>query len=148
MVLFHRAIRKYGPAAFVSEVLACCLDMTAAHAAERAVIAELRTMCPAGYNITAGGQGTLGRVKSPRERQAISASKTGKTLSPDVRARMSAAHIGLTHTPEAKLKIAAGNRDRVWTEESRAKLRASKAGNKQLHRACYVGRHARQDIRG
>lgn len=50
-----RAIRKYGPAAFVMTALAACKNQMELDAAEDAFIVELGTLFPDGYNLKRGG---------------------------------------------------------------------------------------------
>lgn len=57
----YRAIRKYGAKDFRTTLLERVTTEAAAHLAERLWIKELGTFAPGGYNLTLGGEGTVGR---------------------------------------------------------------------------------------
>jgi len=111
-----RAITKFGVANVKIEVLAetnswdelCWLEMMA--------IAGLGTMAPAGYNITAGGDGTPGVEITKERRAGISAKLKGVPKSAAARAAMSKAQRGVAKkwTPEWKEAIRAANRGAQW----------------------------------
>jgi group I intron endonuclease len=91
--ILHRAINKYGRAAFVMEILCEVTSFDAACAAEREAIVYHETIVPGGYNIAHGGAGAPG-VSRPHlieTRLKISASHKGKVFSAETRAKMSAA---------------------------------------------------------
>ena len=58
-----------------------------------------------GYNLTDGGEGTLGHTHSDESRKKISASNTGKVRSDETRKRMSATSKLHVHTEEENKKI-------------------------------------------
>src|ERR1700680_4604804 len=64
----YAAIRKYGRGAFDVVHLADALTLEDARAIEQQLIAERGTLFPGGYNLTEGGEGTIGRVVSPELR--------------------------------------------------------------------------------
>ena len=69
--LIHRAIKKYGVEAFVFTHVADCFDVETAKTLERAFIVEHNTKMPNGYNMTDGGDGTLGMKKTEEHKQKI-----------------------------------------------------------------------------
>lgn len=102
---------------FQVAVLEECSDIEALRAAECFYIAAFRALGMRLLNLTDGGEGVIGYVKS-REVIARAAAKVrGRKMSPEQRARMSAGH----STPEQRALRAAANRRRVWSAESRAK---------------------------
>ena len=136
----HRAIRKYGARAFQRTLLERMSTEAGAHHAERLWIAELGTYGRGGYNSTAGGEGTLGRVLSAESRARISVAHTGRVRSAEARANMSAGRKGLVPTLETKAKMSAAQTARrrapvsadfrarmaaLWTPERRAIMSAT-----------------------
>ena len=88
--LLHRAIRKYGFDSFDGEVLQTEEGSSEAmFAAEVSYIAQCGTIAPGGYNLTRGGEGTLGHKMSPEGKERLSALRTGTKASPETRAKMS-----------------------------------------------------------
>lgn len=97
---FYAALRKYGVDAFVWDVLYQsedgdhCLNVM-----EPRFIAEHQSFGPSGYNLTAGGEGCLGRNGPQKKhgppavdhREAISRAKKGVPLSVDHRQALSSA---------------------------------------------------------
>lgn len=79
----HAAIRKYGFENMVIETLHPSQDIDELRALEVAAIANHNTVSPAGYNLTVGGEGTLGHVLSDEHRAAISARMFAKWLDPE-----------------------------------------------------------------
>jgi len=126
----QKAIRKYSKRVFKLETLYEAVDWLEACKVERGLIAQYGTLVPNGYNLTAGGEGTLGlKVWA------------GKRHTPETKAKMSAWQIGKKLSEETKQKIAAkakgrkkkpehveAMRGRLFTEEHRAKIRASLKG--------------------
>jgi group I intron endonuclease len=114
----YNAIRKYGEDSFKVQVLAMDnpdnLPML-----EISAIKRYGTFGVGGYNLTAGGEGTLGRsfTVSEETKQKISISRIGKR--PDYQ-----------HSDETKRKISERNKGKVISEESKAKMSAA-AKNRQ-----------------
>lgn len=127
----HAAIRKYGFDAMQIETLADTCDLEELHRLEVAKIAELNTVAPRGYNLTAGGEGTTGHSVSEEHRQAIGERMKQNWLDPDfvaMRKRKSSEHIA-TRTPDQQAAFQAGSRA-YWTPEKYAE-RAAIVGPKQ-----------------
>ena len=156
-VMLHRAILKYGAAAFVRETIGEYDTGAEALAGEIEWIARLGTKAPNGYNLTEGGDGARGLIPGPETRAKMRAWQVGKTISAEQRAKMSATRTGMKVGPqsevaksrkseallghemsaETRAKIGDANRGRpahnkgsVHTEESRAKIRAAWAARK------------------
>jgi group I intron endonuclease len=145
---FHAAIRKYGPEAFEWAVLIRAGSFAEALTEEIRLIAELRPE----YNLTAGGEGTNGIVRSketverhrasragwrptPEMRQRQSKAMRGHAVSEETRRKISAAHKGMKYTPETIAAMSAGQRKRFsqsgHTPETRAKMSATRRGRKR-----------------
>ena len=100
---FYRAIQKYTWAGFYHEILAVGLTEAEAKDLEIATIKEFSSADKKyGYNVTHGGDGSLGHPHSEETRKRMSESRIGKycgknshnygrTLSDDIRKKMSAA---------------------------------------------------------
>lgn len=90
----RRAIAKYGEAQFTVEVVCCARTWEDLCAAEVALIAQRNTRAPNGYNITLGGEGARGCIRTAAHRAAISRAHLGKQRSAITRAKLSAAMSG------------------------------------------------------
>ena len=69
--LIHKAIKKYGVDAFVFTHVADAFDAESAKIIERMLIAEHNTKMPHGYNMTDGGDGTMGMAKTEEHKQKL-----------------------------------------------------------------------------
>lgn len=77
--LVHRAMAKYGLAAFAHQVVACSSTWSAGVVAEQQLIEQYGSHASrGGYNLTFGGEGPKGRVCSPETKRRMSASKIGR----------------------------------------------------------------------
>lgn len=108
--VLSQAIRKHGKDAFDVSTVASALPGSSIEALfnlERAVIAQERTKCPVGYNMTDGGDGTIGYVYTPEQ----CAARARRKHSAETRAKMSAARKGRPcHTAQSRAKISAANK--------------------------------------
>lgn len=115
LYVVHTAIRKYGPDAFIVELLEETTD-NQLNDRERYWIAELQ---PA-YNMTEGGDGVRGHTHTAETRAKLSAMRTGEKNH----------FYGKKHSAETRAKISATKRSQPppdITPEHRAKLRARQA---------------------
>jgi hypothetical protein len=85
----HSAIRKYGQDRFLVETLVIADDIDYLHELELKAIKTFGTLHPAGYNLTAGGEGILGL--SERSKLKRSEALKGRPVSSEARAKISAA---------------------------------------------------------
>lgn len=85
----HRAVRKFGIANFKYCVYLLG-ETSELPELEQLLIAERNTMAPSGYNLTKGGEGTVGRVYSAETRAKIGAKSLGRVISAEGRARANA----------------------------------------------------------
>lgn len=125
---FHRAIRKYGHAAFVRTILDRLRTSEAALKAERLWIRELETFGANGYNATAGGEGAPGREVSEETRERLAAAARARFADPREREKIGAAHLGRKQAPAVVEARAAMHRGRKASLETREKLSAAKRG--------------------
>lgn len=135
---FHRAIKKYGFDNFKYEVLVTVdlddeqelkqkLDFF-----EKFYIRKFHTFGENGYNLTAGGGGTLGVKLSEEAKQNISEVHKGKALSEEHKKHLSEAHKGIKLPPcseETRRKLSEAGKGRIVSEETKAKLSESHKGH-------------------
>ncbi len=135
-LFLYRAIRKYGPDAFVIKSLVCPYDKQQMDALEIFFIRTLETQNELiGYNITAGGGGRLG-IKRPHTqeekdhmslvmkdrtitwRDKIAASQKGRKFTPEHIAALVKGQTGCKKTRSAEhCKKIRENKIRWWAEK-------------------------------
>ena len=120
--LLYRAWRKHGEP--ILKVLAVVEDAIL-HETEIKAIASYGTMAPGGYNMTLGGEGTLGWIPSLETRAKLRAASTGKGHSPETRAKLSAITKAMVVSLETRAKLSAAHKGRVVSPETRAKIGAA-----------------------
>lgn len=121
----QRAWKKYGPGAFVFEVLERVADLSILIEREQHWL-DRRLAAKTAYNMAKVAGSRLGMTSSPVTRARISAAKKGKPLSAEARAKLSAA--ALARSPEVAAKIAASRPRLAHTAESRAAISAKLKG--------------------
>lgn len=99
---------------------------------------------PYGYNLTDGGEGTVGLERTPEHRAKLAASKRGKNNpsygnhpSNETRAKRSASLKGRRFSEEHRAKLAAAHRGRTLSPEHRAKIAATERGNNPFKNLLY-----------
>lgn len=129
--LFSRAIKKYGWDNFKHIVLLENLSKEMACECEKYLIAKFQTNNPKyGYNVTAGGDGTLGHTLTPEAIEKMRKANLGKHLSEAHKQKISQSEKGKKLSDEHKKKISEANRGRVFSDEHRTKLSLSHKGYK------------------
>lgn len=114
---FHRAIKKYGHENFCTQILFITQDASLCSLIEKTMIKYYETRDTRyGYNLTDGGEGTLGRVLSQETKDKISRAHIGKKFSLESRKKMSVAKSGRT-VPSL--------RGKPLSAQTRAKISAS-----------------------
>ena len=115
----YNAIKKYEEDSFEVQVLAIAHPDDLPRL-EISAILEHGTFGTNGYNLTAGGEDTLGRsfTVSEETKQKISISRTGKRSD-------------YQHSEETKRKISEGNKGKLISEESKEKMSIA-AKNRQV----------------
>lgn len=81
-------------------------------------------------NLTDGGDGTAGRVRSLEERQKISLAREGCKMSDQAKQRMMAARARTLEDPLVRERFAAAQRGKKQSEETKAKRAAALKGRK------------------
>lgn len=125
----YDAIRVYGESCFSVEFVMDCETHEQACAEERRIIAELNSMLPNGYNMTAGGDGVplspelhkkAGDKKRGRftEKQWEAAlRRRGVKLSPEHILKVAAKHVGSKRSEETRVRMSEAQRLR-WAYRS------------------------------
>lgn len=125
--LIHRAIKKYGIDAFVFTHIADAFDAESAKMIERMLIAERNTKMPHGYNMTDGGDGTMGMAKTKEHKQKIRESnKKTWDSRPDLKKAIGEMNSVLNKgKPSAKKGIPSGRKGIPHSPEHAAKIKES-----------------------
>ena len=120
----HSAILKYGKDAFHTEIIPYPhISHKALCAVEQWKIAQLDTEAPNGYNLTRGGEGSLGYKPTQQHRHRLSKAGTGKTLSQSTRDKISIANTGKVKSAEHREKLGKSHKGKTLSKEHREKLR-------------------------
>ena len=148
---FHNALKKYGADSFLWEIICFCLSRDDADAKESKFIKVFNSKVPAGYNMTDGGEGTLGchpseetKAKSSKA-QKMYIQRTGKINflgmkhTVESRAKISAAQTGKKrgpHSVEHRENIRKALQGRKLTEEQKAKISKGLTGLRHSKESC------------
>lgn len=133
------AIRKYGEDSFLVEHLALAMCWEDLLLLERQVISQYNSVCPSGYNMTGGGEGSFGIKPSDGKRKRISESLTGRVLSLDHRIAVGLAQKGKTIPPSTRKKMSDAHKSRPPMSEEQKSIRRE-AANRQ-HAARRIENH-------
>lgn len=119
--LFWKAINKYGWENIEHKIIFEELSSFDAKKMEILLIRIYRTQDSRyGYNLTAGGDGSLGHIRSAETRAKDSAARMGNKY-----------HLGHKATDEARAKMSAARKGKIFpSDETRAKIGAKSVGNK------------------
>ena len=106
-----KAIRKYGIENFLYGIIKGCSSKAELDYWEKFFIIALKTKTPIGYNLTDGGEGTVGRRHTPETIAKMSAIKLGKKRSAETCAKISESRkgigLGIPRSYETCAKISA-----------------------------------------
>lgn len=117
------AIRKYGD--FEVKVLVEA-EWDYLVELEVAAISAFETRYPNGYNLTDGGEGTVGRRVTETEREASRQRNLRKIADGTFHLKPPA---GYTHSAETRAKMSRSRMGREFSEETRKKIGLTKVGN-------------------
>ena len=96
----YNAIKKYGNLAFIYYIIEYC-ESDKLNEREQYYIKEWNTRAPNGYNLTNGGDGTLGYSPSPETIEKLSISHRGKHQSPEAIEKKRKATAGIPRSIKA-----------------------------------------------
>ena len=111
ILLFHKALRKYGDDCWASQVLDKCETLAEARELEKKFIAKYRTSERGlGYNMTEGGEGSncKGKVLTLEHRLKVIAGLRKHVWTAEEYKSRGLKLRGLKRTPEARLRISRG----------------------------------------
>lgn len=134
-----RAIRKYGEKLFAWNIYYDVEDYEAALDLEVSLITELKPK----YNLTSGGEGAAGVVRTPEWREKIAVANRGKKRDPEAIARVAAKLRGRKRSAAAIAKLSAAMMGHPVSAIARAKIAARQRGRKMPleHRAKLIAFH-------
>lgn len=116
----RRAIKKYGKENFKKEIMAWCYTKKHLNFLEQLYIDTFNTKVPNGYNLTDGGEGTLGFKPSEETRKKLS--DAGRNITEETRCKRSATLNGHEISEETKKKISKSLTGRKLSEEHKQKI--------------------------
>lgn len=109
---FHRALKKYGKSNFTWEIIENCNSKQELDDMEFHYIKQYDSF-KNGYNMTFGGEGTIGRVCKESTKRKISKTKTGVKFDAEMRAKWSRVHKGRKKS-KSHVKAVAKSVSRYW----------------------------------
>jgi group I intron endonuclease len=135
----HRAIRKYGEVNFRKEVLVIA-SYEYIRDLECKAIESFNTFHPFGYNLTKGGDGTVGHKLSDKTKEAIRQATKKRMANPEAREHLRQLNLGKKQSPETVVKTVAALRNyaamhggpmkgKKHSDETKAKIGAASKGN-------------------
>ena len=134
--IIGKAIQKYGRENFYCGVIKTCASKTEMDTWEKFLIILLKTKVPYGYNITDGGEGTIGYICTDETRAKKSAALKGRPKSAEHRANLSVAQKGrplaattCANMSEAQRGEKNHNYGRPLPSETCSKIAAANRGN-------------------
>lgn len=119
---FYNSIRKYGEEIFLWTKICVLPSYQEGLDMERNLIKELDPK----YNLTKGGDGTLGYIHPPEVLKAISDNKKGRKNSEETRRRISASNKGRIVSIETRNKISEALVGRTHSDETKKKFKTRK----------------------
>jgi group I intron endonuclease len=135
----HQSIRKYGPDKFIQEIIYCSLDYNHILEMEQYFIKYYNTFYRngKGFNMTKGGQGTIGRKKSKEQKTKEQLYWTLENRSKQAK-KVTGPKNGMykkKHTPEALAKCVKHGKDHPFfgkhhSEKAKEKNRKAHLGKK------------------
>lgn len=147
----YNAVRRYGFDAFEHKIIAKAHSWEELCLKEQAFIKFFGTKAPDGYNLTDGGEGSLGLKPSAETRQKMSEAQKGnkgntnmlgKKLSDETRQKIGEASkgnkyalgntnmLGKKHSNETKRKMSEAKRGRKFSDETKRKMSEAAKGRK------------------
>jgi len=138
---FHNALHKYGRESFVWEIIEHCDSKEELDEMEFHYIKQYHSNDREhGYNMTLGGEGTVGHIRSKEWKRKQSLAQAGKIKSDEVKYKISQAMIGQKnhfygkhHSIETIKLISSKNmgKSHLHTEETKKRISNSKKGIKR-----------------
>lgn len=127
------AIRKYGEKSFIAEVIGNSDSWNELVILEVEAVKRFGCMCPDGYNMTAGGEGSSGVVPTAEKRQNISQSLRGRKLTEAHRIAVGLAQKGKVISSETRKRMSEAHKARAPMSDEQRQIRSEAA--KRQHAA-------------
>lgn len=129
----YKAIRKYGFDSFVKKILVIG-EFDYVKELEPKAIVAFNTKKPNGYNLTDGGDGTVGHQMSDETRAILSEKTRLRMQKPESIEKLRAANIGKKYSPEVNAKkgrkgVPSPTKGRTMPKEVREKISKALIGN-------------------
>lgn len=103
--LISKALNKYGEDNFKIEIIDTATSKEDLDEKEMYWIQFYNCIAPKGYNLTLGGEGTVGYHLSEETKEKISNANKGRRMTDEARKAISIGHIGLKVSEETKMKM-------------------------------------------
>jgi len=147
----QRAIHKYGKENVVISVLGECDNWELLCLAEREAIEKFNTLSPNGYNLTLGGEGTLGFKYSVETKQKMSISGRNKPkISEETRAKMSLASSKRKPSIETREKMSL-SRKKIMSDDIKKAISIYQKGrirsDEEILRFSLLGKNISEETR-
>ena len=126
--LLYDAMRKYGEHNFTVSEVCVALSWENACLIEKALIKEFNCKVPTGYNMTDGGEGTVGWSAPQEVRDVWSEQRKGRTWTQEQNEARSAKIKAQWADPEFRRQRQQSMSNRTWTEEQRSRKSALMKG--------------------
>ena len=134
-IYFYRAILKYGWDNIKHEIIVSGISGEEAKCLERYYIEKYQANNPDfGYNLTKGGEGTLGFYHSQESRNSMSIKHSGRKIPRDVVERIASKNRGKRMTEEAKKKMSKAKLNQSL--ETKQKISNAKKGKSHSKAHC------------
>ena len=134
-IYFYRAILKYGWDNIKHEIIVSGISGEEAKYLERHYIEKYQANNPNfGYNLTKGGEGTLGFHHSQESRNSMSIKHSGRKIPRDVVERIASKNRGKKMTEEAKKKMSEAKLNQSF--ETKQKISNTKKGKSHSKAHC------------
>jgi group I intron endonuclease len=151
---FHKAIRKYGKSAFTREILVIG-EYEYIKNLEVAAISKFDTRSPNGYNLTDGGDGTVGYSHSDQAKKLMSEVTKLRMADPSAREYLRSINIGKKQSDETKNKKSIASRKmhqqkphpmkgKTLSDETKRKISESLIGNSRTKGHKLTDEHKRK----
>ena len=119
--IISNAVKKYGRDAFTYEILEDNIFLELLPDLEIAYIKQYKTVAPFGYNLTHGGDGTLGYRYSAEQRRKLSETRKGEKNG----------FFGKKHSAETLLEIGEASKGRKHSAETCRRISEAQKGRKR-----------------
>lgn len=154
----ENSINKHGNNEFIRYVIEYCEPEDMIYW-EQYYIREWNTKVPNGYNLTDGGDGSLGRILSDETKEKIrisnlgdKTSRYGKTASNETKEKLRTANSGIRNprygkivSKETRERLKIANSGKIRSSEAKENIRKGKLGKKSpLASSKYIGVYSRK----